>query len=129
MKKYLVYILAFLPIFSFATEKCEWKVVKIQGYPTIKDHQPTINFDKEKDRVYGRASCNNYFGSYKESGDNISFDKIGSTLMACYPDEVNKQESEFIKLMGEVTSVSHAKNYDIYLDKNFNKLFEAKKCQ
>lgn len=128
MKKILFTTLILVSSIAFANEKCEYKVISIEGYPTIKDNQPTLNFNKERNSIYGRASCNSYFGSYKKDGDNISFSDTGSTLMACFPNSVMEQETKYMKVLSEVKSKSPTKDGDIYLDKDFNKLFETKKC-
>jgi heat shock protein HslJ len=49
-------------------------------YPNKK---PTIQFDLENSRISGNGSCNNYNGSVKIDGQQISFGAIASTKMMC----------------------------------------------
>lgn len=128
MKK-LFLLLAILPSLSFATPKdCDWVVEKIEGYSVLKDHKPTIKIDRDENRISGNASCNRYFGSYKESNDEITLGPIGSTLMACYPNSINEQENKFLKVLSQVKLTRKSGDEVIFLDKDFNKLLEAKRC-
>lgn len=75
----------------------EWLVEKIGGQPVIADAEVTILF-MEEDRVAGGASCNRFFGSYKLSGEGLTFGQMGGTLMAC-PGPLADQEARFLKLL------------------------------
>lgn len=52
--------------------------------------------------VAGSAGCNNYFGTYTQDDDQLTFGIIGSTLMACQED-VMQQE---IRFLGHLETVS-----------------------
>jgi heat shock protein HslJ/uncharacterized lipoprotein YbaY len=75
----------------------EWVVEEIGGRPVIADAEVTILF-LEEDRVAGGASCNRFFGSYKLSGEGLTFGQMGGTLMAC-PAPLADQEARFLKLL------------------------------
>ncbi|MGD8541994.1 MAG: META domain-containing protein [Desulfobacteraceae bacterium] len=77
----------------------EWVVEEIGGQPVIADAEVTILF-MEEDRVAGGASCNRFFGSYKLSGEGLSFGQMGGTMMAC-PGPLADQETRFLKLLQE----------------------------
>jgi heat shock protein HslJ/uncharacterized lipoprotein YbaY len=77
----------------------EWVVEEIGGRPVIADADATILF-MEEDRVAGSASCNRFFGSYKLSGEGLSFGQMGGTMMAC-PGPLADQEARFLKLIQE----------------------------
>ncbi|MFY9942420.1 MAG: META domain-containing protein [Desulfobacterales bacterium] len=77
----------------------EWVVAEIGGRPVIADTEVTILF-MEEDRVAGGASCNRFFGSYKLSGEGLTFGQMGGTMMAC-PGPLADQETRFLKLLQE----------------------------
>ena len=77
----------------------EWVVEEIGGRPVIADAEVTILF-MEEDRVAGGASCNRFFGSYKLSGEGLTFAQMGGTMMAC-PGPLADQEARFLKLLQE----------------------------
>jgi len=47
----------------------------------------------------GSAGCNSFGGSYTITGDQISFDEIVSTLMACVDDAVMEQERQYLEAL------------------------------
>lgn len=57
-------------------------------YPNKK---PTIIFDAKENRFSGFAGCNQYFGTPIVENNNLLFDKVGMTMMAC-PDSGNGEE-------------------------------------
>jgi heat shock protein HslJ/uncharacterized lipoprotein YbaY len=77
----------------------EWVVEEIGGRPVIADAEVMMLF-MEDDRVAGSASCNRFFGSYKLSGEGLSFGQMGGTMMAC-PGPLADQEARFLKLLQE----------------------------
>lgn len=64
-----------------------WRIVKLEAKDkTIEvpsNVEATIVFDQKESRVHGRC-CNSYFGSYTLNGNQVSFDKMGSTKMLCH---------------------------------------------
>ncbi|MCG6908189.1 MAG: META domain-containing protein [Desulfobacteraceae bacterium] len=77
----------------------EWVVEEIGGQPVIADAEVTILF-MEEGRVAGGASCNRFFGSYKLSGEGLTFGQMGGTMMAC-PQPHADQEAHFLRLLQE----------------------------
>ncbi|HAS79958.1 MAG TPA: hypothetical protein DCR90_03510 [Fusobacteriaceae bacterium] len=65
------------------------------------DSKADLRFEDEK--IYGDGGVNRYFGSYRIDNNNISIEKIGTTLMMG-PEDIMKQEHLFIKLLQEVRS-------------------------
>lgn len=80
----------------------EWVVEDINHGGIIDSSRITINFLPEG-RVAGRASCNNYMGSYQLTGEGLSFGQAASTMMACAPALMN-QERAFLQVLAEVNS-------------------------
>lgn len=66
-----------------ALENTSWTLVKFKGHATD-GLDITLNFEKEK--MNGKAVCNNYFSSYTVSGNVVSFEGVGATRMMCEND-------------------------------------------
>lgn len=65
-----------------------WRLVELQGKPISrldKNKRPIqLRFNSKENRVNGFGGCNNFWGSYTlKDGNQISFSKMASTLMAC----------------------------------------------
>lgn len=91
----------------------EWELNYITGpriafqglYP---DQKPTINFDVEGQKVFGKNSCNVYNGKLNISGNSISFadSKMAVSMMAC-PGE---GESVYMKMLEKIDSFAVIEN-------------------
>ncbi len=65
----------------------------------------TLRF--EEGRVRGSAGCNTFGGDYRLTGQRIFIENLFSTMMACpEPEEIMKQEQQYLYLLGEVDSYS-----------------------
>ena len=60
-----------------------------------------IQFNEKQ--VNGQSGCNNYFGGYQMKGDKLSFEKLGSTMMAC-GEESMVVERQFHDMLEKVTN-------------------------
>ena len=60
----------------------EWTVIKIKGLEEL-NSSPTMNFEKEDTKVAGFAGCNNYFSTYKVSGNALNLGPAGATRKLC----------------------------------------------
>jgi heat shock protein HslJ len=75
-----------------------WRLVTLGGAGLIPGTQVTATF--EDGQVHGQA-CNSYGGSYKVSGDKITFSDIYMTEMACMdPQGVMEQERRYVEMLG-----------------------------
>jgi heat shock protein HslJ len=55
--------------------------------------------------IRGSASCNQYFGGYKITGNQISIEGLGWTEMACMdPEGIMEQEIDIMTLLTNVVS-------------------------
>lgn len=91
----------------------EWELNYISGpriafqglYP---DQKPTINFDTEGHKVFGKNSCNVYNGTLHVKGSSISFvdSKMAVSLMACPGDG----EAIYMKMLEKIDSYAIADN-------------------
>jgi heat shock protein HslJ len=57
-------------------------------------------------RITGSAGCNHYFASYEVKGTAITVGPTGSTEMYCTSPGVMVQESAYLRLLGQVTSIT-----------------------
>ncbi|MBS4313059.1 META domain-containing protein [Campylobacter vulpis] len=62
--------------------------------PENMEENPNISFDKDK--FYGFAGCNRFFGNYEKKDMNIQIDGAASTQMLCHPQSVMEFESVFL---------------------------------
>ncbi len=52
-------------------------------------------------RVAGSGGCNRFGGTYKATGDRLSFSPLATTRMACPPD-IMKKEQAFLGMLADV---------------------------
>lgn len=71
------------------------------------DQDITINFTNGE--VNGSGGCNSYFSSYTTNGETLTIDLIGSTMMACDEDRMNR-ETEFLTALGNIGRFAIADN-------------------
>jgi heat shock protein HslJ len=72
----------------------EWRLERLGGEPVLATAPATLAFP-EAGRVAGRGTCNRFFGSVSLSGEQVRFDPLGATRMACQPDTM-EQESRYL---------------------------------
>lgn len=71
----------------------------------------TLTFNAEEGMVSGATDCNNFFGPYTVSGNDIEFGALGSTQMFCE----DSQESDFSSSVASSTSFSFDEEGDLQL--------------
>lgn len=69
---------------------------------SFKGNIPTIEFDFEKNEVFGSAGCNRYFGAFAIEGDLFKAPNIASTMMACLEDN---KEGRFLEILSSKEDV------------------------
>ena len=62
--------------------------------PVLAGSEVTMTFSA-LERVGGRSGCNSYRGKYTTDGARITFSGIASTKMACEPQQLMEQETQF----------------------------------
>ena len=60
----------------------DWEVILIDGKKILSNH-PTISFIEKGRQIGGYGGCTYFCGRYEVNGENLSFSKMTSTLMAC----------------------------------------------
>lgn len=78
----------------------EWIVETIGGEPVVEDSRASILF-LDEGRVAGNASCNRLTGSFRLTGEGLSFGQMATTRMAC-EEPLNSQEMRFLELLRKV---------------------------
>jgi len=60
--------------------------------------------------VTGSAGCNNYFGSYTQSGSTLSIGPLGSTRMNCPGQGIMQQENTCLASLGRTAGFTISGN-------------------
>lgn len=82
-----------------------WQLVSVAGEPvpeTEREQKAHILF-LDDGRVSGFSGCNQYMGNYRVEGENLLFDAMSSTRMAC-PD--NQTESQLFAALAKTVGVN-----------------------
>lgn len=88
--------------------KHNWKLIQMNNKGM--DYTQNLSFNKAGTNSYktnGFAGCNTFFGNVAFKGNNIHFDNIGATRMACMG-EAGEQETELLSTLG-----MHTLTFDI----------------
>ena len=72
----------------------QWRLVRIDATLLPNDSRASIQFETE-DRVVGHGGCNRFFGTYKTSDHEITFNSPNSTRMACPPPIMDRESAFF----------------------------------
>ena len=74
-----------------------WILTHLGTVPLLFGSQPTLLFDSGQ--VSGFGSCNGFSGEYEQSGRNLIFSGITSTLMSCDQIEITQTEAAFFSAL------------------------------
>jgi heat shock protein HslJ len=66
--------------------------------PTLPDLNRSIIFDG-KGTINGNVGCNSFRGTYALEGTKITFQPMVSTMLACTPDLIMKQEQSTLRVL------------------------------
>jgi heat shock protein HslJ len=109
MKKHLLYTVLVITILltsciltprgrGNSLDGTAWTLDSIGDKELLPETTMTAFFNNEE--VSGSASCNHYFASYLERGNQLTIDGLGWTEMACLnPEGIMEQEQEIMGLM------------------------------
>ncbi|PQB05626.1 META domain-containing protein [Aureitalea marina] len=81
----------------------EFIVQSVQGKLIPENIEVNFALDTVESKVSGKSACNNFFGAYLSEGEELSFAKLASTMMAC-PEEQMELEQQFLSTMELVGS-------------------------
>lgn len=88
-----------------------WKLIALRGSPVraaARQREPHLILQREGQRVAGSGGCNSFTGSYQLGGQNLSFGKAASTMMACA--DGMEQEAVFFR------TLQHVRSWKIQID-------------
>lgn len=83
-----------------------WVLKTIDGAEAstlFKGALPTLQFDFEKNQVFGTGGCNRYSGAFTFENSVFKADKVASTMMMCMEEN---QEGKFLQALGNNNVVS-----------------------
>ncbi|HSV85604.1 MAG TPA: META domain-containing protein [Levilinea sp.] len=86
-------------------EGTQWQLESIDGDPLVAGSMITLQFDAGG-AAGGNSGCNSYGGGYSLEGSRITFDEIGSTLMACLEENIMEQEAAYLGALLSAQEVS-----------------------
>ncbi len=84
-----------------------------------------ITLESDNKKVFGRAGCNRFFGTYEQNESQLTFSGMGATRMACPDMDI---ETSFFKVLEDTKSFI-IKNDKLTLKDNNNVIavFKAQK--
>lgn len=82
--------------------KNKWSLIQMNG--AEQPQSPVyIKFDPVNKTINGFAGCNTFFGGYEQNQNTISFKQLGSTMIGCSDETINKVEQDLLRLLGGQT--------------------------
>ena len=94
----------------------KWRLYELNGLAIPDSSKITLHF-REANKYGGNAGCNAYFGAYTPNADSIHFSFGPMTRMACYPAEIMKLESEYLKTLRQSATFRKTETQLEILDK------------
>lgn len=95
----------------------EWKLTEMNGQKIDSKVLITLKLIKENGSITGSGGCNQYYGTYIQNNDQITFNVTGTTKMFC--DETMNYEDEFIRtLKNQFTIKQEGENLLLSKDNN-----------
>ena len=80
-----------------------WKLIEVNGVE-VPPGNANLRFDGNTKRYSGSSGCNYISGNYKIDDTNLTFSDAIITRRACMDPEVQKIETEFLKVLYATTS-------------------------
>ncbi len=88
-------------IWSFIDGK-EWKLFMLENVGRDFGNA-SIKFNVAENKVSGNNGCNRFFGNYNTASDEIIFDSLGTTRMACKDEESKETERKMMHYLNNST--------------------------
>lgn len=92
----------------------EWTISSVGGHKVTGENRPYVNFSLQDNKMYGSNGCNIINGGLIVKGNNMSFDKVISTMMAC-PDAPYEQAINLALENTRTYSISK-RGHEFYLE-------------
>lgn len=80
-------------------ENADWRLTDLGGGKALDG--PSLRLDETAIQARGSTGCNTFFGRYELDRERLRFGPLASTRRACIDPETNRQESAFLKALGE----------------------------
>lgn len=78
--------------------KNNWKLIALENVG--QDYgRASIKFNPAEKKVSGNTGCNNFSGTYETNDDQVSFNNVAVTAMACIGEEGNKTEQKILSYL------------------------------
>ncbi|WP_244270874.1 META domain-containing protein [Thioalkalivibrio sp. ALJ1] len=87
-------------------ENTYWKLVTVgehEAVATEEAREAHLVLHAEDARLAGSTGCNRLMGGYELDRDQLSFDQVATTMMAC-PAGMMELERKFLDVLGDVAS-------------------------
>lgn len=103
-------------------EDGSWLVSGMVNYTGQLQREPVITFSPQQNQVTGNTGCNRFLGKLFKENNNITFQNIGTTKMAC---DDNGLEQAFLQTLETVASYQVVENILMLIDNQGNTLLKA----
>lgn len=82
--------------------KNKWSLIQMNGEEQAQS-PVYVKFDAGKKTINGFAGCNTFFGSFEQAENTLIFTQMGSTMIGCSDETVNRVEQDLLKLLSGQT--------------------------
>ncbi len=123
MFKNFIALSLLLSFCSASVLEVKWELISLNQKPVEEVRIAHLNFGKDG-RIFGNLGCNNFFGEYKINEDKLEIGQVGSTMMMCLDDNI---EREFSKVLGEVKGFNVQEDELIFLNEKKVEIAKFKK--
>lgn len=82
-----------------------WRLTELGGQVISNPEGPAainLTLEAQNPRATGFAGCNRMFGGYSLNGDQLKFDQMGSTKMACVDEGRMQLEMRYLEMLPSV---------------------------
>lgn len=96
-----------------------WRLTRLGEEPVIlteNQRAPFFTLQSEGNRVSGFGGCNTFNGSFESEGEEISFGRLATTMMACIEGE--DTERAFLGALDKTVNFRHIRHHLELLDEN-----------
>lgn len=83
-----------------------WRLTHLGGLVLANpagDKAVGLKLEPQNPRVTGFGGCNRMFGGYLLNGDQLKFDQVGATKMACLDESRMKLEQDYFEMLSRVS--------------------------
>ena len=104
----------------------EWRIIQINSQKLPTDSNARIHFDTARSAFNAGVGCNGLFGGYETGAGKLKFGMVASTLMACEP-ELMKREQALSSTLRQTVAYEFDHDALVLKDKQGKTLLKAVK--